>query len=403
MTATASSPGPAAEAIDVRRVESVDVLRGVIMALMALDHVRDYFGAVGINPTDPATTTVPLFFTRWVTHFCAPVFFLLTGTGAFLSLRRKGKEGLARYLVSRGVWLIVLETIIMRCLAWQFNFDFRVTFLLVLWALGWAMIVLAALVRWPSAVAAVFGFVLVAGHNLLDGVNAASLGALRPLWLILHQPGLLVAGPKYFVLLTYPLIPWVGVTALGYALGAVLVRQPASRRAFLLRAGAALTITFVVLRLLNVYGDPQPWATQASGARTALSFLNTSKYPPSLLFLLMTLGPALLFLRAVDARVPSWLRPAVVLGRVPLFYYVLHVVLIHLMALVACWYRYGAVHWVFESPTPDRFPFTQPPGWPLPLGAIHLIWIGVIVLLWPLCRWYASLKARRSDWWLSYL
>lgn len=387
----------------VRRIQSIDVLRGSVMILMALDHVRDYFGAAGINPTDPATTTVPLFFTRWITHFCAPVFFLLTGTGAYLTLRRLGKTSLARFLVTRGVWLIVLETVILRCLGWQFNFDFRVTLLFVLWALGWSMITLALLVRWSPAVSAAFGLTLIIGHNLLDGVGAAAFGPAAPLWMILHQPGLLLAGPKYFVLLAYPLIPWVGVTAVGYALGQVFEWNAARRRAFLWRLGLSLTIAFLLLRWINIYGDPQPWAAQRSGGFTVLSFLNTTKYPPSLLFLLMTLGPALLFLRAVDSGVPRWLRPATVLGRVPLFYFVLHVPLIHLLALVVCWYRYGTVRWMVESPRPDLFPFTQPPGWPLPLPYIYLIWVLVVAALWPVCRWYASMKELRRDRWLSYL
>lgn len=378
------------------------MLRGTVMVLMALDHVRDYFGAAGINPTDPATTTVPLFFTRWITHFCAPVFFLLTGTGAYLSLRRIGRANLSRFLVTRGLWLIVLDIVILRCLGWQFNFDFRVTLLLVLWALGWSMITLALLVRWSPAVSAAVGLTLIAGHNLLDGVSASSLGPAGPLWQILHQPGLLLPGP-HFVLVAYPLIPWVGVTAVGYALGRVFEWDAARRRAFLWRTGLGLTIAFVTLRWLNLYGDPQPWAAQRSSVFTLLSFLNTTKYPPSLVFLLMTLGPALLFLRGLDAGVPKWLRPVAVLGRVPLFYFALHVVVIHLLALVACWYRYGAVHWMFESPRPDQYPFTQPPGWPLPLPHIYAIWVLVVATLWPICRWYASLKERRRDWWLSYL
>ena len=310
------------------------------MILMALDHVRDYFGAAGINPTNPATTTIPLFFTRWITHFCAPTFFLLTGTGAYLSLRKRGVAGLSRFLVTRGLWLLLLDVVILRCLGWQFNFDFRVTILIVLWALGWAMITLAVLVRWPSQVAAIFGVVLIAGHNLLDGVSAASLGALRPVWMLLHQPGLLFAVDQHFVIVAYPLIPWIGVTAVGYALGQVFEWDTGRRRAFLMRAGLASTVAFIALRVLNVYGDPQRWAVQASGVRTLLSFLNTTKYPPSLLFLLMTLGPALLFLRAVDAGTPRWLRPAIVFGRVPLFYFAMHIVVIHLLVVVALGYRY---------------------------------------------------------------
>jgi uncharacterized membrane protein len=385
-----------------QRLDSVDVLRGVVMILMALDHVRDYFGVAGINPTNPATTTVPLFFTRWITHFCAPTFFLLTGTGAYLSQRRRGKTGLSRFLVTRGLWMIMLDVVILRCLGWQFNFDFRVTILIVLWALGWAMITLSVLVRWSPAVAGVFGAALIAGHNLLDGVRASAFGPAAPLWLILHQPGLLHGAP-HFVLVAYPLIPWIGVTAVGYALGQIFDWEATRRRAFLVRVGAALVVAFVLLRLLNVYGDPARWSAQRTGVFTALSFLNTTKYPPSLLFLLMTLGPALLFLRAVDGGAPRWLRPTIGFGRVPLFYFALHIVLIHLAALAVCWYRYGAVHWVFESPSLDMYPFHQPPGWPLSLAWVYAIWLGVVVALWPVCRWYAALKERRKDWWLSYL
>jgi len=379
------------------------MLRGIVMILMALDHVRDYFGAAGINPTDPATTTVPLFFTRWITHICAPTFFLLTGTGAFLASARRGKEGLSRYLVTRGIWLIALDLVVLRCLGWQWNFDFFVTILLVLWALGWAMITLAVLVRWYPVVSAVFGLTLIAGHNLLDGVNPAVFGAAAPLWRILHQPGLLVASPPYFVLVAYPLIPWVGVTAVGYALGQVFVWDEARRRAFLWRAGGCLTLAFVILRGLNVYGDPQPWSVQKSGLFTVLSFLNTTKYPPSLLYLTMTIGPALLLLAAANRRVPSVLQPTVALGKAPLFYFTMHVVLIHLLALVACWFRYGTVHWVFESPRPDQYPFLQPPGWPISLPYIYAIWVFVVLMLWPLCRRFGALRDRRGSWWLSYL
>ena len=396
-------PRASTDSVAAKRLESVDVLRGVVMILMALDHVRDYFGAAGINPTDLTTTTAQLFFTRWITHFCAPTFFLLTGTGAYLSQRRRGKAGLSRFLVTRGLWMIALDVVILRCLGWQFNVDFRVTLLIVLWALGWSMITLSLLVRWPPIVAAVFGVTLIAGHNLLDGVRPSVFGPAAPLWLILHQPGLL-HGPPHFLIVAYPLIPWVGVTAVGYALGQVFDWTGERRRTFLLRTGIALSTAFVALRWLNVYGDPARWSVQRSPAFTLLAFLNTTKYPPSLLFLLMTLGPALLVLSAVDVSVPRWLRPAIVFGRVPLFYFALHVVLIHLLALVVCWYRFGAVHWVFESPRPDTYPFTQPPGWPLSLPYVYGIWLGVVATLWPLCRWYASLRERRRDlWWLSYL
>ena len=384
------------------RLESVDVLRGVIMILMALDHTRDFFGRTSISPTDLSQTTVPLFFTRWVTHFCAPVFFLLTGTGAYLSLRKKSKRELSRFLFTRGLWLIFLEVVLFRCLGLQFNFDYHLTLLDVLWALGWAMIVLSALVHLPTPVVTGFGVVLIAGHNLLDRIQSSN-----PLWSILHSLNFIVATPRHSVFVAYTLIPWVGVTAVGYGLGQIYASTPQAwtsdrRRAFLLRAGLAVTAAFVVLRGINIYGDPFRWSTQKSAAFSVLSFLNTNKYPPSLLFLLMTLGPALLFLWAVDGGTPRFLRPALVLGKVPMFYYLLHFPLIHLLAVAVCYVRYGQAHWMFESPTLDKFPFTQPPGWGFSLPVIYLIWASVVTALYPLCRWFAALKQRRSDAWLSY-
>jgi uncharacterized membrane protein len=379
------------------RLESVDVLRGVIMILMALDHTRDFFGQTVISPTNLSQTTVPLFFTRWVTHSCAPVFFLLTGTGAYLSLRKKSKRELSRFLFTRGLWLIFLEVVLFRCLGLQFNFDYQLTLLDVLWALGWAMIVLSALVHLPTPVVTAFGVVLIAGHNLLDPIQSSN-----PLWSILHRLNFILATPRHSVFVAYTLVPWVGVTAVGYGLGQIYAWASDRRKTFLLRAGLGNTAGFVVLRAINIYGDPVRWSTQKSAAFTALSFLNTNKYPPSLLFLLMTLGPALLFLWAVDGGTPQFLRPALVLGKVPMFYYLLHFPLIHLLALVVCCARYGQAHWMFESPTIDKFPFTQPPGWGFSLPVIYLIWASVVIALYPFCRWFAALKQRRSDAWLSY-
>lgn len=379
------------------RIESIDVVRGMIMILMALDHTRDFLGTRGVNPTDPATTTIALFFTRWITHFCAPVFFLLTGTGAYLSLRKKSKAELSQFLFTRGVWLLFLEIVGVRCLGWQFNFDYCLLILNVLWALGWAMIVLSPLVYLPAWVIGAFGVGMIASHNVFDFVESSN-----PIWTILHSPNFLINDPRHAVLVAYALVPWVGVTAAGYALGQIYSWPPARRRGFLLPAGIGLVATFVVLRAINIYGDPQRWATQRSAAFTVLSFLNTTKYPPSLLFLLMTLGPALLFLWAVDAGTPRWLRPALIVGKVPMFYYLLHIPLIHLIAIAVCYARYGQVHWMFESATPDQFPVTPPPGWGYSLPIVYLLWGVVVSTLYPLCRWFAGLKQRRSDAWLSY-
>ncbi len=394
-----SAPAPLARTVSTRvRLESIDVVRGVIMIIMALDHTRDFFGIPGQNPTDLAHASAALFFTRWITHFCAPVFFLLTGTGSYLSLRRKSPAELSRFLLTRGLWLIFLELVVLRCFSYQFNFDYRVTMLIVLWALGWAMITLSVLVRLPTLVATAFGIVLIAGHNLFDSVKSAN-----PLWSILHSPGFVLNTPEHVVFAAYPLIPWIGVTAVGYSLGQVYRRDADRRRAFLLRLGVALTLAFVVIRGINLYGDAAHWTPQKTVLFTVLSFLNTTKYPPSLLFLLMTLGPALIFLRAVDGGTPRALRPALVIGKVPLFYYVLHFALIHVLAVVTCYLRYGSAHWMFESPDLGHYPFSPPPGWGYSLFVVYLVWAAVVFAMYPLCRWFAGVRERRSEAWLSYL
>jgi uncharacterized membrane protein len=380
------------------RVESIDLLRGVIMMIMALDHTRDFFGIPGQNPTDLANSTAALFLTRWVTHFCAPVFFLLMGTGAYLAGWRRSPGELSRFLLTRGLWLIFLELVLLRCFAYQFNVDYRVTMLLVLWALGWALITLAALVRLPVVVLTAFGVLMIIGHNLFDSVNWAS-----PLWSILHRPGFVLNSSEHVVFAAYPLIPWIGVTAVGYSLGQVYGWDTERRQSFLLRLGLALILAFLLIRGLNTYGDPTPWMRQKTPVYTMLSFLNTTKYPPSLLFLLMTLGPAMIFLWYVDRGTPRILWPALVTGKVPLFYYLLHFVLIHLLAIATCYVRYGSAHWMFESADLANYPFTAPPGWGYSLPVIFAAWAFVMVAIYPLCRWFAALKQRRSDAWLSYL
>lgn len=396
--AAAPAPEPARRV----RIESVDVVRGIIMILMALDHTRDFFGNAAASPTNLATTTAALFFTRWITHFCAPVFALLTGTGAYLARRRRTTNDLALFLLTRGLWLVLLELTVMRFF-WQFNVDYHLVILDVLWSLGCSMIALAALVYLPVSVVTAIGVVMIAGHNLLDGVQPASLGALAPLWHLLHAPGVVYASPGHTLFTAYPLIPWIGVVAVGYGLGAIYAWPAERRRALLARLGVGMTVAFVLLRALNVYGDPARWSVQHSSAFTLLSFLNTTKYPPSLLFLLMTLGPALLLLRAMDGGVPRALRPAVIIGKVPFFYYVMHVVFLHVGALVASAVRYGTARYAVESPTLDRFPMTQPPGWPASLPVVYLLWVCVVIALYPLCRWYAGLKRRSASPWLSYL
>jgi len=380
----------------MKRVESIDLLRGGVMVVMALDHVRDFFGTA-VNPTDPATTTVPMFFTRWITHICAPTFFLLMGAGAYLARRKRPGGQLSRYLLLRGFWLIALEIVVVRCLDMQFNIDYRVTMLTVLWVLGWSLIALAGLVYLPTPAIAAIGAAMIATHNLFDGVRPSSLGGFSPIWIALHSPGLLVSTPRFVVFAAYPLIPWIGVAAVGYVLGQLYDwagdgrpeglhgDNSSSRVTWLWRLGIGCIIAFLLLRFVNIYGDPFPRAVFPSAVRTTLSFLNTTKYPPSLLFLLMTLGPALCALAALDGHTPAVLRWLLTFGRAPLFYFLVHLALIHLLAVIVCYVHYGDAHWMFESPGLDRYPFTRPPGWGFPLPVVYLVWVGVVAAMYPLC------------------
>ncbi|HJQ09649.1 MAG TPA: heparan-alpha-glucosaminide N-acetyltransferase domain-containing protein [Gemmatimonadaceae bacterium] len=414
------------------RVDSVDLLRGLIMVIMMLDHTRDFvhFQATMFDPTNVARTTPILFFTRWITHFCAPLFVFLAGTGAyFQSLRGKPRKDLSVFLVTRGLWLIFLELTVVRVLVF-FNVDlFEFLFLQVIWAIGCSMIVLAGLVYLPVAAIAAFGVAMVALHNLFDGVQVTSWagpgttipGFWASVWHVLHVPGLIFPfganGPKVFAL--YPLIPWIGVMAAGYAFGSVYRLEPKTRKRFLVRTGLLLTAAFIVIRAINIYGDPARWAVQDTPMKTFLSFLATSKYPPSLLFLLMTIGPALLFLAWVersdspsrDAAGENGAAPSrsrlqgmrsffITYGRVPMFFYLLQWVVAHTLAIVASIIAGKPYDHLFSNI------IIAPPaqaGAGFGLVTVYALWILGVLLLYPLCRWYANVKARRRDWWLSYL
>jgi uncharacterized membrane protein len=390
------------------RLEAIDALRGTVMVIMALDHVRDFIhrGAMTGSPTDLATTTPLLFLTRWVTHLCAPTFMLTAGLGAFLWWRRgRTRRELSRFLLTRGAWLVVLELTIMR-LAYNFNPALEYPFLLlVLWALGLCMIGLALLVWLPIPWLAAISLATIVLHNTLDGIPPSRFGAAAPLWNVLHQPGAFPLAHAT-VIVAYPLIPWIAVMALGFCLGPLFLVERPLRRRRLLRAGIAATVGFVLLRALDAYGDPAPWSTQPSPIYTVLSFLNTTKYPPSLDFLLMTLGPALILLAWFDRPGLRASHPLVVLGRVPLFFFVLHFYAAHLAAVILSLVTYGAGAWRFVwHPLPSMggpaglFPADF--GYGLPVA--YAVWIGIVLALYPLCRRFAALKATRRDWWLSYL
>jgi uncharacterized membrane protein len=386
----------------ITRLESLDFLRGIVMVLMALDHVRDFFTNVKFDPLDLTQTNPALFMTRWITHFCAPVFIFLAGTGAFLSgTRGKSKAGLSWFLFTRGLWLALLEITYVRCLGWEFSFQFHFVGAAVLWAIGWSMVVLAGLVFLPSRVVAAFGVLMIAAHNAFDTVPAEAWGKFSWLWIILHRGGPFEIAPGYQFIAGYPLVPWIGVMAAGYGFGEMLLRDPAKRQRTIFLLSAVLTALFVVLRLTNVYGNPRPWSSQPTFLYTVFSFLDCHKYPPSLLYVLMTLGPALMVLSWLDRGTPSLLKPLLVFGRVPLFYYLLHLPFIHGLAVLVALVRYGHAEWMFNNPfRPD---IVAPPDNGFGLPVVYLVWILVVLSLYPLCRWFAQLKQRRREAWLSYL
>ncbi len=396
---TAPPPtAPPAPAPSSRRLESVDLLRGLVMVLMALDHVRDHLhrGALTLDPTDLTRAGPALFLTRWITHFCAPVFVFLAGTGAFLwSAQGRTRGETSRYLLTRGLWLVLLELTVVNW-EWQMGVKFGFLVAQVIWVLGWSMVVLAGLACLPVTAVAVVGWVMIVGHNLLDGVKPEAWGQLDWLWKMLHVQGPIAYAPGHTLLVMYPLAPWIGVMAAGYGFGALLARPPEARRRSIFTLGAVLTAGFVLLRAFDAYGDPGRWSVQSSSLLTALSFVNCQKYPPSLLFLLMTLGPSLLLLGAVDRGFPRLARPLVVFGRVPLFYYVVHLLVIDLLTVVFAVARYG-------RGTAELFAKGPPADYGYGLPLVYLVWIAVVVALYPVCRWYAGVKAHRRSRLLSYL
>jgi uncharacterized membrane protein len=387
------------------RIESIDIIRGAVMAIMALDHIREFLhsAALSFSPEDLTRTTPAIFFTRWITHFCAPVFMFTAGLGAFLWAQRgKSRRELSWFLWTRGLWLIVLELTVGR-LGMYFNFDYSFVMLLVLWALGCSMIALAALVYLPPIVLVGVSVAMIALHDLLDGIKASQFGSAAWAWNVLHQPGIFHLGTRV-ILVAYPLIPWIGVMAAGYCCGRIFLLEPARRKHVLVRLGVGLTIGFLLLRALNVYGDPVRWSTQHSALFTVLSFLKCSKYPPSLDFLLMTLGPAIAVMGWLEHVRLSATNPLLIFGRVPLFYYVVHLFVIHGIAMLLAIMRYGRANFLLNPPpTMSGFRQAYPADYGYDLWVCYAVWLAVLVLMYPLCRWFSQLKQRQHDWWWGYL
>jgi len=423
------------------RIYSVDFLRGVVMMIMLLDHTRDFVhhGAMVSDPTDPATTTVPLFFTRWITHYCAPTFVFLSGVSIFLQkMNGKSNKELSRFLFTRGLWLIVLEFTVIRFLV-TFNVDYGTFFGMaqVIWVIGASMIVMAALIYLPLTVVGIFGLAMILFHNLLDAYQlpppiafGGSPDFLQAVWLILHQQSVIPVGGGSVVFVAYPLIPWVGVMAAGYALGAVYTWDAEPRRKFLLAVGLGAIVLFVGMRFTNYYGDRSKWRSEAEFVEnvrikleagelgpdvtsvptpemnepefTIVSFFNTTKYPPSLLFLLMTLGPAMIILAlsdGIDGR-PVWQKIAIVFGRVPLFFYILQWISAHLFGIGLSLLAGKDIGYFFETLGPGM---QLPPDNGFSLPVVYFAWIAGLVIIFPLCYWYGNYKRKNKHWLLSYL
>ncbi len=375
-----------------KRILSIDILRGIVMVIMVLDHARDYFSGFPADPTDLQHTTTLMFFTRWITHFCAPVFIFLSGTSVLLSMGGKGGRKKAAWrLLTRGLWFIFLELTIIR-FGWLFNLDYSFIVFQVIWAIGWSMIFLSALIFLPMPAILTIGLIMVSGHNLLDGVPPPG-GAMGTLWQVLHIQSPIHYGPgnSHMIFVIYPLIPWVGVMALGYCFGAIIRQPVASRNRSLYVLGGGMVLLFILLRYSNLYGDPSPWQPQSSAWFTVLSFINCTKYPPSLLYLLMTLGPAIFAMPLLERTTGPVGRFFSVYGWVPFFFYVLHIYLLHSMALVA--------QTVLHSPTTTTV-FTHPA---YPIAVVYGCWLGAVLLLYLPCRWFMRVKMRDKRWWLSYL
>lgn len=374
------------------RIESIDKMRGLVMVLMALDHTRDFFGGSGFNPRD--VNEPLLFMTRWITHLCAPSFIFLAGVSIYL-WQQQGhtKTQTSRFVLLRGLWLIFLEFTWIR-VSWTFTISPEFMIAQVIWAIGVAMVIMAAAIYVPIRILALLSAIIIAGHNAFDKLDAEKLGGYRGLWVVLHQPETLTLWDNTQLFVLYPLVPWFAVMSLGYCFGGYFLRQNPGR--YCLRFGAASIALFTALRFGNYYGDPAPWLNQGTVTNKILSFINCEKYPPSLLYLLITLGVALLLLAMLEKMRGKLSGLLLVFGRVPLFFYLIHIPLIHLAAVAAAAIKGDDMAWLF-GPL-----LARPVGSGYNLGVVYSVWLAVIVCLYPLCRKYGRLKQRHKDV-LSYL
>jgi uncharacterized membrane protein len=397
-----STPG-----ITRQRILSIDLLRGLVMIVMALDHTRDFFhlGAPTSNPLDLHTTTPILFFTRWITHFCAPVFVFLAGTSAYLMGLRRTKAALSKFLIQRGFWLILVEVVIVT-FAWSFNPFYNMIILQVIWAIGISMVILGLAILLPYPAICCLAILIVFGHNMLDYAEAAKHGQVGFWWDLIHHANFTTYqfAPHHFLLIAYAFLPWTGIMLAGYAIGKIFgpdVSQ-VKRKKFLIISGVSLIVLFVVLRWTNIYGDPHPWTTQRNGLYTFLDFIKVNKYPPSLLYFCMTIGPALILLVLFEKANNRATRVINIYGRVPFFYYVLHLYVIHIVCVIAF---FLSGYTTKDITTSSIGFFFRPDSFGFPLWGVYIVWISIVAALYLPCRWYNNYKNQyvKTKWWLSYL
>jgi uncharacterized membrane protein len=387
----------------LNRIESIDFVRGLVMIIMALDHTRDFMhiGSISQDPLNLMTSTPLLFFTRWITHFCAPVFVFLAGTSAFISMKRRNNlEYTRRYLITRGIWLIIIEFTLINFAIW-FDLHFRILLFEVIAAIGFGFIILSLLLKLPVWFIGLIGLLIIFGHNFLSGLEFENHPVLKQVLTPLINFNLYQVSPRFTFIISYPFIPWFGIMLTGYATGRLFELPAERRKKIFLSIGLSALILFVLLRFLNYYGDQSRWSVQKNELFTFLSFINVSKYPPSLLFSLMTLGVMFLIFHRADDLNKGFKRIVGVYGRVPFFYFLLHLYIIHCLMIIIMLLQ--GYHWADLSFEPFQYGRAGPDSG-IKLPAIYLVWLSVVVILYPLCHWYGNYKtAHKENKFLRYL
>ncbi len=383
------------------RFVALDLLRGLTIIIMALDHSRDFFALswVYYAPTDLALTNLEVFFTRWITHFAAPTFMFLAGIGLFFASGRRTKNELAYLAISRGFWLIFLELTLVGFF-WSFNGEFLTSpKVAVLFAIGVSMIAVGFLIYLPKYLIAIIAITMLLGHNALDTIQPSEFGEYAWAWMLLHSPGNFLIG-DIEVRVVYPFIPWIGVMALGYLFGPITKKPRLQRKKIFMLTGLGFVIFGLVLRFLNIYGDPTLWSETSSLELTIMSFLNVTKYPPSLIYLSLLIGMAMVLMSLLDRDLGAWSKPFQNIGQVPFFFYVLHIPILHLAGILFALYQFGDASWLYGAPlkkSPEEFVYEYQ------LLPTYIAWFLAVLALYYPSKWFASLKQTRKDWWLSYL